>query len=111
MVTIDKKELLRSFLTFEFILVVIPVVLFWLFAGALILVAGFNLRTLNVCCIFILFTIYFIPPGLIASGLFHSSIIGLQPEGLAGWLVVVCLYSVVAFLIALVLSLYAPSKE
>jgi len=56
----------------------------------------------------LLFSIYFIPPKLIASGLFDGSLIGLFPECLAGWLVAIFMYSFIAFLLALVSSLYTP---
>ena len=108
MVKIDKTELLRSLVILEIALVVIPVTMFWSLVGILALFADIDITTLNLCCALLLFSIYFIPPKLIAPGLFQGSLIGVFPEGLAGWLVAIFMYSFIAFLLALASSLYTP---
>ncbi|HCO95734.1 MAG TPA: hypothetical protein DIU00_17600 [Phycisphaerales bacterium] len=108
MVKIDKTELFRSLVILEVVLVVIPVAMFWSLVGILVLFADIDITTLNLCGALLLFSTYFIPPKLIAQGLFQGSLIGVFPEGLAGWLVAIFMYSFIAFLLALVSSLYTP---
>ena len=108
MIKIDKTELFRSFAISEVVLVGIPVVMFWTVLGILTLFADFNLTTINLGCSVILFSIYFMPPSLIASELFEGLLIGVFPKGLAGWLVTIFMYSFLVFLIALISSLYTP---
>jgi hypothetical protein len=108
MMKIDRTELLRCFILLEIVLVFIPIAFFWSIMGILALVAGFNLTTLNLCCVWLLFHLYFLLPSLIASGLFRRSLIGVMPESVAGWLFIVLTYTVMVFLMALALSLYTP---
>jgi|GEM_PF-2611263 len=111
MVKIDRTELLRSFLTVEIIFVVIPAALFWSIAGILTFVAGSDFTALNACCIFLLFTLYLYPAGHIASAMFYGSSSGFFRESVAVWLVAICMYSIIAFLLALILSLYMPLEK
>ena len=111
MLNIDRTEFLRCFVILEIVLVLVPIAFFWSIMGILVLVAGFNLTTLNICCTGLLFYPYFLLPSLIASGSFHGSLFDVVPESIAGWFFVVLTYTVVAFLMALALSLYTPSNK
>lgn len=111
MVKIDKTELLRSLVLFEVVFVVIPVAVFWTFAGILALFTDSVQMLLNLSCALLSFRIYFILPGFIASGLFERAVIGFYLKGLAGWIFSVFVYSLVAFTLALVPSLYRPSNK
>jgi hypothetical protein len=114
MIKIDKIELFRVFVILEAALVVLPIIICWSI-GAVLCVVGYSvLGWLGACfalealpCIF---GFYFVLPGLVAPGLFQGAVPGVLPKGIAGWLVVVGVYSVLALLLALPVSIRMSSR-
>ena len=111
MVKIDKVELFKCFVIIEIIFVLIPMGLFSFIMGFATLIVGFDLQLLKICCVYFFLFIYFSPLRLIASRLFSESSIGMIPEFIVVGIVTIIMYSLVAFLVSLILSLYAPLKK
>ncbi|MGD8501752.1 MAG: hypothetical protein PVJ86_13955 [Phycisphaerales bacterium] len=114
MIKIDKIELFRVFVILEATLVGLPIIIFGS-VGAVLCVVGYSiLGWLGACfalealpCIF---GVYFLLPGLVAPRLFQATVPGASPKGIAGWLVVVGVYSVLALLISLPVSMRMSSR-
>jgi hypothetical protein len=111
MIKIDKLELFRVFVVLEASLVGIPVVVFLSAAAALYLFGHFAIATFWAVVIFLVGSLYILLPALVAPGLFQVKVLGVLPESIAGWLVVVGVYSVIALLLALPVSIRTPSRR
>jgi hypothetical protein len=121
MIKIRKNELLKGFLIYEVIFVVFPVTAIWV--AILIMILGSKISGhisdeiyfLFFICVFQLFliltSIYFILPAQIVSGLFESTLFGFYPSGVAAWFISVAIYSLIALLFAIIVSLYKSTSE
>lgn len=121
MIKIRKTELLKGFLVYEVIVVVLPVTAIWL--AILIMTLGGKISghisdeisLLFFICVFqfflILTNIYFILPAQIVSGLFNSTSFGFYRKGLAAWFISIAIYSLIALLFAIIISLYKSTQN
>ena len=117
-IRIDGVRLLKVFAWHETVLVGVPIVLYLLaYAGfilAMVLApdtAG-PLILVPFCLALFVGSLYFYLPGLIAPALVRcaSPLPVLFPRGLAGWLVIIVVYSAFAFILALLASLYTVDR-
>ncbi|OHB57909.1 MAG: hypothetical protein A2173_06925 [Planctomycetes bacterium RBG_13_44_8b] len=113
---VDKRVLLQAFAKIEAIIVGIPMIIYIMVLGCILLAGLFNfeIEFLPICFIVLFIgSFYLIPHALIAQN--HISVASplpvLMPEGLFGWLAVIVFYSVVSLIIALIVSLYIPNKR
>lgn len=110
MLKIDRSELLRCFVILEILFVWIPIAFCGLIFGFLVLVVGFELELLNLCGV-ILLALYLSLPSLIFSAIFEDSVLGSISNSAMSWILAIVIYSVIAFLVALVFSLYTPLNK
>ena len=108
---IDKTEFFRAFVVLEAALVGFPVIVWRLAFAARYLLGGFDALTFCLALFFLVARSYFALPALLAPALFQGTVPAAVPEGIGGWLVVVGVYSVLALLFALPVSIRTPSRR
>lgn len=67
----------------------------------------FNLELLNFCCVLLLIADLALP-GLFISAFFQDSALGSIGDSVLSWILTIVIYSVIAFFVALIFSLYTP---
>lgn len=111
MIKIDIIKLFRVFVVLEVVLVGIPMVAYWSVEGVLCLVDGFNPVTFFLNAVLVFYSFYFLLPRLITSTIFPGSLTWAMSKGVAGWLLVISAYSVLALLFALLLTIYLTLRK
>ncbi|UCC97294.1 MAG: hypothetical protein JSW66_15780 [Phycisphaerales bacterium] len=115
MMKIDKIELYRVFGLLEAAIVGLPLITFWSTTVALCAlgfsVLGWLGAGLAYGALRCIFGCYFVLPRLVASGFFQGEVPRVLPKGIGGWLVTVGVYSVLALVLALPLSIYSAESK
>lgn len=98
------RRLLRVFIRWEIILVVIPCVAWWLLLGGLYLMPRPPAGLLAACFVILLFVVnitYFYIPSMIAPSLIVVTDLGGMPSGPLGWLLAIVIYSAASIVLTL----------